>query len=186
MGAVTPALHRWYDDARRPRSVPVTGGRTAAVVPPLALAFLLAACSTAPSNAFHTLPKEISVSDDGATVVVEGRWRALKELPLDTITNVNAVTVRCHRATNRCDESIAMVVTANDHLPVSGLISSIVFEYEVTSWESGRIRATGNTPATDQSLEIDVGASTADRTSRETTARGAKTSNPQSQQWVLE
>jgi len=126
------------------------------------------------------------VHDDGATVILEGHWRALKPLPLDTITTVNAVTVRCHKATNRCEESLAMVTTRSDNLQTSGSVFSVVFDYEVTSWDGGRIRASAHTRAADESLDIDLNASTARRTSQETTARGAKTSNPQAQEWVLE
>jgi hypothetical protein len=78
-----------------------------------------------------------------------------------------------------------MITGPDDRLPSIGLLMSLQFDYEIKSWESGIIEATGQTRAADLRLSIELSSSTVRRTSIETEARGAKTANPQREDWIL-
>jgi hypothetical protein len=153
------------------------------LLPCALLATTLIGCS-APTKNLHVLPKEIEISDDKSEVTCRGRWEQ-SERSFSPIPTINAVILRCSRVTMQCQESVAMVTTPEDHLAIDGLVSNALFEYTVSSWKSDVIEAAAETRALDLHLTIDVAGSNVTRTSHETTARGAKTSAPESHRWAL-
>jgi hypothetical protein len=134
----------------------------------------------------RVLPKEITVEEGGSLVTGRGRWQQEREVAVSRITKLNAVRIACDKTTMQCHEAISMITTPVDRLATSGLLMTVQFTYEVTSWGS-IIEAAAHPRASDERLTIDLKASTATRVSVETDARGAKvTHTPVPERWVLQ
>jgi len=87
-----------------------------------------------------------------------------------------------------CTETIALLFGPDDKTPdgVSRLFLQ-TNDYKVIEWSSTTIVARENAPVADIELRISLADRSAERSSRETKARGSETANPGiSRHWVLE
>jgi hypothetical protein len=85
-----------------------------------------------------------------------------------------------------CRETIALLYSELDKWHNSGGLLAINFEeYEVVSWSPSQVVAIAKPRAADLELRISVEHESAERTYRETEARGAKGASPIPVRWVL-
>lgn len=136
-------------------------------------------------NAVRSLPKRITLVEGNSNLQLTGRWQ--KEDGSETrIPPINSVRIDCDKVAMRCQEAIAVLSPPSSPFGKANSLRAVLFSYEVRSWESTVIRASGTTKALDLDIVIDLKESTANRTARETTARGAVTSSPQRYAWSLQ
>jgi hypothetical protein len=126
-------------------------------------------------------------------VVAEGQWRRTfgktiyAKLPL-----VNATYIVCNKQAKTCNEATAVLYTPEDTLPGAGTrtspsLSVLVLEYKIIDWSGGVIRAKSEDLEADIELRISVKDQFAERSFRETKARGSDKSDPNIfESWILE
>jgi len=131
----------------------------------------------------RVLPLEIEGRPADPRVTVSGQWQP-QQSGMSVITRINAATLTCNRPTMKCHESIAMVTSPTDRLATSGSLYAVLFEYDVKKWGTV-IEAAGSTRAANLTVLIDLEKKVVTRTMAETTERGATTSNPSTEIWVL-
>ena len=134
--------------------------------------------------------KTFSLNDDGTRVVVEGRWKRVTGKPSVTVPNINSVRIECYKSTGNCRESMAKLIRKPDdgsgHIDRDYLFV-MVEDYTILEWTPAVLTARAKPRAADIELRISFGDKSAERTSRETSERGAKGANPTAvEHWVLE
>lgn len=137
------------------------------------------AAVTVEAQEVRTNPKLFRIEDSGA-VVIEGTWRVATGGPSREVPQTNSVRVECHRAGRKCVEHIAKLIRASDDS--SGLVKQSTLllmkeEFRVVEWSQTVIVARAEPRAADVELRISLVDRTAERTSRETKARGAAGAN---------
>ena len=146
-------------------------------------------CGAAELN-ITTLRKSIDVMDGGRYVIAEGRWRRISTRPSINAPTINTVRVECDRARRVCEELMANVLQPFDD-PLGKVNDRYLFVgetiFKVLEWSSTLIMARAEQPAVDIDLRISLADKSAERTLRETGARGAQGADPSRvDQWVLD
>ena len=143
------------------------------------------------SREIHLGLKE--VTEVKGYIVAEGHWRRMvgktitAKLPLE-----NSTYIVCDRQTRKCNEATAVLYTPEDTLPGAGIrispsLSVLVLEYKIIDWSDGVIRAKCEGFEADIELRISVKDQFAERSFRETKARGNDKSDPNIfESWILE
>jgi hypothetical protein len=134
--------------------------------------------------------KSIAILDGDRYAVVVGTWRRLSERSSIEIPALNSVHIECEKARRICDEYVAKVLQPSDH-PDSGAHETLLFGhrtvFQILTWSRTLITARAEPRAADIDLRISLADQSAERTSRETGARGALGANPSHvTQWILE
>jgi len=145
---------------------------------------LPAACEKRPQitpDQIHSAGKSINEYEDN--VIVQGRWKKIAgtrdfcQIPI-----INTVYIVCDKQTMTCYENIAELVTPHEEPLFKDLnrcvLQSIQFEYKIIDWSDGIIRAKQEALVGDFELRISIKDKTAERSWRETKARGSETSDP--------
>lgn len=148
---------------------------------------LLIAVST---FAIESNNKMFSLSDDGTHVVLEGRWKRITGKPSVTVPDINSVRIECDKQSGNCRESMAKLIRKSDddrgQIDKDYLFMKVE-DYAVLEWTSTTLTARAKPRAADIELRISFVNKSAERTSRETSERGAKGANPIAvEHWVLE
>jgi hypothetical protein len=140
----------------------------------IGLLFLLSGCSNieSPAKAFHIL-------DDG-NVYLEGRWKEIAETSrYKMIPKHNSISILCDKKAGVCTETQALLVIKKDNpLIPSALLYPEQFTYLVTEWSDATIKAERKPRAADVEIRISLTDKSAEKSYRETKARGADSSNP--------
>jgi hypothetical protein len=130
------------------------------------------------------------VSDDGRYVVLQGTWRRTLQRPTVEVPYVNSVRIECDRTTKICNEYVAKFIQKTDD-PLGAVERPYLFlmkeQFRIIEWTGTTIAARAEPRAADMDLRISLTNRTAERSSRETSARGAQGANLQNvTQWVLQ
>jgi hypothetical protein len=134
--------------------------------------------------------KNFLVSGDGRYVVLQGTWRRSSQRPTVEVPYVNSVRIECDRTSRICNEYVAKFIQKTDD-PLGAVERPYLFlmkeQFRVIEWTGTTIAARAEPRAADIDLRISLTTRTAERSSRETAARGAQGTNPQNvTQWVLQ
>jgi hypothetical protein len=143
--------------------------------------WVMALAAVGRAEEVRTNPKLFQVAQSGEIVIIEGTWRIATGGPSVEVPNANSVRVECHRSLRTCIEHIAKLIQPSDD--ASGLVKQptlfvIKEEFRVLEWSQKAIIARAQPRAADIDLRISLVDRTAQRTSRETAARGAESGNP--------
>lgn len=160
--------------------------KTAFLIMPL---LLLSGCSNiedirSPSKAFQIV--------DDANVYLEGRWKQVGSTAAGRIIpKHNAVSILCDKKSGTCTENQALLVTRQDNAIISPSSCSLLypeqFTYAITEWSESVIKAERKPRAADVEIRISLTDKSAEKSFRETTARGSDTANPNIvADWILE
>jgi hypothetical protein len=125
------------------------------------------------------------------SVSVQGHWKQIRFGRITRIPQLNAVAIACSKLDSVCVESRAELDSPLDadsfgeHLRLGVVLPE---EYAIHSWaDDGSIVAGYKTDSADWELSISIKDKTAEKTYRETQARGSKTADPQIvHTWILE
>jgi hypothetical protein len=137
-----------------------------------------------------TFQKSIEVMDGGGTVIAEGRWRRTSARPSINAPTINTVRVECDRVRRVCEELMAKMLQPSDD-PLGTLRDRYLFvdqtPFRVVEWSNTLLVARAEQPVADLELRIALADKSAERTRRETGARGAQGADlSHVDQWVLE
>lgn len=146
---------------------------------------LLFGCSDL--NDIRSPRKNIQKVDD--YVFVEGRWKALSVTTVvGKISNVNFTSITCDLKNRTCTEIISLVQNPKENrLYEKPMLYSLKFTYQITDWTNDIIKAKWDAPVADVEIQISLKDNLAEKSYRETKARGSETSNPDIYgKWVLE
>ncbi len=149
------------------------------------IAFLLIGCSDL--NDIRSPRKSIKKVDE--FVLAEGRWKALLGTNARIISKINFTSITCDRSTRTCNEITSYVYAPKEHGRTDDnyRLYSIHFTYQVTDWTNDIIKAKFDAPVADIEITISLKDNFAEKSYRETKARGDETSNPEIYgKWVLE
>jgi hypothetical protein len=156
----------------------------------LAAALILLLTISVRGEQITTDQKDFLVSGDGRYVVLQGTWRRTSQRPTVEVPYVNSVRIECDRTTKICNEYVAKFIQKTDD-PLGAVERPYLFlmkeQFRVIDWTGTTIAARAEPRADVMDLRISLTHRTAERSSRETAARGAHGANPQSvTQWVLQ
>ena len=134
--------------------------------------------------------KHFVVSSDRRHVTVQGTWRRISERATVEVPPVNSVRIECDRIAGVCNEYVAKFIQKTDD-PTSTMERPYLFlmkeQFRVIEWTGTSITARAEPRAADIRLRISLADESAERTSRETGARGAQGANPANvTKWVLQ
>jgi len=147
--------------------------------------FLLSSCTDL--NDIRSPQKSIQKID--GFVFVEGRWKAISVTTVaGKISDINFTSITCDLNNKTCSEIISLVQNPKDNkLYNKPMLYSIKITYQITDLSNDIIKAKWDAPVADVEIKISSKDSFAERSYRETKARGSKTSNPDIYgKWVLE
>ena len=156
----------------------------------LAAALILLLTVSVRGEQITTDKKDFLVSGDGKYVVLQGTWRRTSQRPTVEVPYVNSVRIECDRTAKICNEYVAKFIQKTDD-PLGAVERPYLFlmkeQFRVIEWTGTTIAARAEPRAADIDLRISLTNRTAERSSRETAARGAQGGNPQNvTQWVLQ
>jgi len=131
--------------------------------------------------------KSVTATDN--SVFVQGRWKrtggnkTYSKPPL-----INTVAITCDKKSMTCRETIAELLTPQE---ISGFEKPQLFidenTYQILDWTDDIIRSVYLSPVADFELIISIKDDAAERSWRETKARGNETSDPENyENWTLE
>lgn len=153
------------------------------------LLVLTAACCSRDRSAddITTNSKHMEMSGDKEYMWAEGTWRRVSGEVGSQIPTVNSVRIECFRVNRSCYEYVARFIDPDDD-PVapSRMLLLTRNEFYIQAWDGDRILAKSEPRAADWYLEINLVTQTAQRTSQETEARGARGARRTPDQWILE
>ena len=127
--------------------------------------------------------KKLSVDE----VLIWGHWKKIaSKASSPNLAQINATQVLCDKQEQVCKEATAELYTSEDRLfvpPFMGVVSSpsimaSYLEYRILDWSDNTIKAKYEGPIADIELKISVKDNFAERSFRETKARGSETSDP--------
>jgi len=154
----------------------------------LVISALTSACSPAEDVRPN---KKLLLSDPTNTrIFIEGTWEALTPRITAEIPKINSVSIECNRSTRICIEHIAKLIRPSEN-PISGTSHSLLLlqeaTFDVMEWSKETITARSQPRAADIDLRISLVDKSVERSSRETSARGAEGAQPNLvDHWKLE
>jgi hypothetical protein len=156
----------------------------------LAAATVLLLGVSARGEQITTDQKHFFVSADGRYVVLQGSWRRISQRATVEVPHINSVRIECDRTARVCNEYVAKFIQRTDD-PIGAVERPHLFlmkeQFRVIEWTGTTITARAEPRAADIHLRISLAGESAERTSRETAARGAQGANPADvTKWVLQ
>jgi len=132
----------------------------------------------------------ISVQENGTQdfVLVRGRWKVASDPNRNSLPVVNTVEVTCQKESKTCRETIAVVYSNLDaaNLKASGnWLTVLSMDFKIIRWTDTTVQAVATPRAADVEILISLEHKNAERTARETEARGAKGASSAPEKWVL-
>ena len=160
--------------------------RIATVTAATALLLAVSACG----SDITTDQKQFVVSSDRRYVTVQGTWRRISQRATVEVPRVNSVRIDCDRTAGICNEYVAKFIQKTDD-PTSTMARPYLFlmkeQFRVIEWTGTSITARAEPRAADIHLRISLADQSAERTSRETAARGSQGADPANvTKWVLQ
>jgi hypothetical protein len=145
---------------------------------------LMCACSKA--EEVSSPPKDIRPIDN--YVVVQGRWKKTTKTNYHKLSRINSTYITCDKKSMTCKENTAVLVTPEDE-PDFKIRSLYIVDinYRTINWSNDIVNAKYEGPVADFEIRISLRDKFAERSFRETKARGSETANPNIyEHWVLE
>lgn len=122
-------------------------------------------------------------------VYIEGRWKEISKIKkFKTTPRINSTIILCNRESMSCIEHEACLTRKedNDILPYA-LLYVQPTTYQISEWSDTIIKARMEARAGDVELRISLADKSAEKSFRETSARGAEGANPNlTEHWILE
>lgn len=148
------------------------------------IAALLMGCSDL--NSIETPPKRINKKEN--VVFAEGRWKAMPGTKASIIAKINFTTITCYHNNMTCKEIESLVFTPKEQsLLKKNILYNQEFTYPIIDWANDIIKAKRKTPVADFEITISLKDNFAEKSFRETKARGNETANPDIYgKWILE
>lgn len=121
-------------------------------------------------------------------VFVEGRWKALSGTTARIISKINSTSITCDRNSKTCKEMISYVYAPKEsRIYKKSILYSDKFTYQIVDWNNDVIKAKWDAPVADIEITISIKDNFAEKSYRETKARGSESANPDIHgKWVLE
>ncbi len=121
-------------------------------------------------------------------ILLEGRWSETTQGGTRIIPKINTTTINCNKNNMICVETIAKLTTPKDSkLFENKLLFIQEFRYKILSWNDNTIVAKREAPVADVLISISIDDNHADKSFRETKARGnSSADSDNSYRWVLE
>jgi hypothetical protein len=132
-------------------------------------------------------PFRVSVDVAEGYATLDGKWQSTSGRSTGEVPSINAVHVECERRPAVCTEFLARMITKEED-PLGGgpYLFANVIRYRVLEWSDSHIVARAEPRAADVELRIAILDKSAERTSRETGARGGVEADPlQVDHWAL-
>ena len=150
----------------------------------LFVAFLLFGCSDLYN--IDSPSKDIKKVDE--FVFAEGRWKALSGTTARIISKINFTSITCDRNSKTCKEIISYVYAPKEsRIYKNSTLYSDKFTYQIIDWNNDVIKAKWDAPVADIEMTISLKDNFAEKSYRETKARGSESANPDIYgKWVLE
>jgi len=145
---------------------------------------LMYACSEI--DKISSPPKEIRLIDN--YVFVQGRWKKTTKTNYHKLSRINSTYITCDKKSMTCKENTAVLVTPEDE-PESKLRTLYIVDltYQIINWSDDIINSKSEGPVADFEIKISLRDKFAERSFRETKARGSETANPNVyEHWILE
>lgn len=148
------------------------------------IASLLIGCSDL--NDIRSPQKSIKKVDK--FVFASGRWKALPGTNARIISRINFTSITCDRNNKTCEENISLVRDPKEDTMYKNYMLFINnFTYQITAWTNDIIKAKWEAPVADVEITISLKDNFAEKSYRETKARGNESSNPDIYgKWMLE
>ncbi len=119
------------------------------------------------------------------SVSFHGQWRPTAQAGVVMNWAANTVEVTCNYAAAQCEEVLALLYTPGGPFMRHGLVL-VRFTYRVSEWTDSIIRADSASSVGDFELRISLVDKVAERSFRETTARGSESADPSiARNWVF-
>jgi len=121
-------------------------------------------------------------------VFASGRWKALPGTSAKIISKINFTSITCDHSNKTCEENISLVRDPKeDTMYKNHMLFSHNFTYQITDWTNDIIKAKYEAPVGNAEITISLKDNFAEKSWRETKARGSESSNPDIYgKWVLE
>jgi len=154
------------------------------IIPFIFIAALLTSCNDL--NSIETPRK--SIKKNANYVSAEGRWKAMPGTKPGIISKINFTSITCDRNKMTCKEIESLLFTPKEQ-PIlkDNLLYNQGFTYQIIDWSDDTIKAKREPPVADVEITISLKDNFAEKSFRETKARGSDTANPDVYgKWVLE
>jgi hypothetical protein len=127
-------------------------------------------------------------TDAGEWLGLEGHWWSPSDRYSIELPRINSVAVNCWRKRMVCVEHLAKLIEPGE---LGGLVAHPTLfafgnEYRIVEWSDSTLIARFEPRAANIELRVSFADKTAERTYRETSARGATGISPEARQWILE
>jgi len=146
-------------------------------------------CSPAGSLSIRSDNMSVQENETHDFVLVGGRWKVASDPNRNSLPVVNTVEVTCQKESRTCREIIAVVYSNLDaaNLKASGnWLTVFSMDFKIIRWTDTTVQAVAEPRAADIEILISLEHKAAERTTRETDARGAKGASAAAGKWVLE
>lgn len=130
-----------------------------------------------------------SIAKHGNYFFVTGHWKQTERKGLAKLARVNTVDITCDKDTMTCRENFAcLYAKGEDETATVNSLSMGSIDYKIVEWSADNtIRAVYNAPVADIEIKISLKDNFAERSFRETSARGNDTASPDVySHWILE
>ena len=141
-------------------------------------------CTEAPSPNVRHFEADVP----NGTLAIAGTWQMQSGESSIDMPRTNSVRLDCDRATGVCYEALAKLLLPSDEpsVPRNGYLFIFLEKYRVVEWTEAHVIARAQPLAADVEVRIGLQDSSAERSSRETGARGAQGADPtRVLHWVL-
>jgi len=145
---------------------------------------LIWACSR--EDKISSPPKMIRLDYDN--VFVQGRWKKTEKTYCRRLSRINSTYITCNKKSTTCRENTAVLVTPEDEpdLKINSLYI-VDIDYQIINWSDDIINARYKGSVAVLEIRISLKDNFAERSFRETKARGSETADPNVyEHWILE
>jgi len=143
-------------------------------------------CASSEADEISSPPKDIR--SFGNYVSIQGRWKKTTKTNYHKLSRINSTYITCDKKSMTCKENTAVLVTPEDE-PDFKLRSLYIVDvtYRIINWSSDIINAKYEGLVADFEIRISIKDNYAERSFRETKARGSETADPNVyERWILE
>jgi hypothetical protein len=121
-------------------------------------------------------------------VFASGRWKVLPGTNSKIISKINFTSITCDHGSKVCEETTSLFRNPKeDTMYDNYMLFSQHFTYQITDWRDDTIKAKYEASVGDAEITISLKDNFAEKSWRETKARGSESSNPDIYgKWVLE
>jgi hypothetical protein len=124
----------------------------------------------------------------GNYVSIQGRWKKTTKGNHHKLSRINSTYITCDKQSMTCLEKTAVLATPEDYPILKEKFLYILdINYRIINWSDDIIDAKNEALVADFEIRISLRDKFAERSFRETKARGSETANPNVyEHWVLE